>query len=60
MTKELTIQETTQDMGYLPQSTVNTCPCYHCLSISKCGVRQPNSPTTCKELQEWLQISSSE
>jgi hypothetical protein len=35
------------------------CPCYHCLKISKCGVRQPDSPTKCKEMQIWMTTSES-
>ena len=35
-------------------SDMNGCPCFHCLRISKCGVRQPDSPVNCKELEEWM------
>jgi hypothetical protein len=35
-------------------SDMNGCPCFHCLKIGKCGIRQPDSPVTCKELEEWL------
>jgi hypothetical protein len=35
-------------------SDMNGCPCFHCLRISKCGVRQPDSPVSCKELEEWM------
>ncbi|MFW9958852.1 MAG: hypothetical protein ACFFCT_12345 [Candidatus Odinarchaeota archaeon] len=30
------------------------CPCFHCLRITKCGVRQPDSPVLCRELEEWM------
>ena len=33
------------------------CPCFHCLRIGRCGVRQPDSPVSCRELEEWM-ISS--
>ena len=33
---------------------MNGCPCFHCLRISKCGVRQPDTPVGCRELEEWL------
>jgi hypothetical protein len=33
------------------------CPCFHCLRIGRCGVRQPDSPVSCTELEEWM-ISS--
>ncbi|MBY8998105.1 MAG: hypothetical protein KGD60_10255 [Candidatus Thorarchaeota archaeon] len=33
---------------------MNGCPCFHCLKIGKCGIRQPDSPVTCRELEEWL------
>ena len=35
-------------------SDMNGCPCFHCLRITKCGVRQPDSPVYCKELEEWM------
>ena len=35
-------------------SDMNGCPCFHCLRISKCGIRQPDSPASCKELEEWM------
>ncbi|NHI84128.1 MAG: GntR family transcriptional regulator, partial [Candidatus Thorarchaeota archaeon] len=33
------------DSGRL--SDMNGCPCFHCLRIAKCGVRQLDSPVTC-------------
>jgi biotin operon repressor len=36
---------------------LNGCPCFHCLSIGRCGVRQPDSPISCRELEQWM-ISS--
>jgi hypothetical protein len=33
---------------------MNGCPCFHCLRIAKCGVRQPDSPVFCRELEEWM------
>ena len=38
---------------------LNGCPCFHCLKISRCGVRQPDSPANCRELEDWIQISDS-
>ncbi len=35
-------------------SDMNGCPCFHCLKIGKCGVRQSDSPVNCKELEEWM------
>ncbi|TFG08058.1 hypothetical protein EU522_00160 [Candidatus Thorarchaeota archaeon] len=35
-------------------SDMNGCPCFHCLRIGKCGVRQPDSPVNCRELEEWM------
>jgi hypothetical protein len=35
-------------------SDMNGCPCFHCLKIGRCGIRQPESPVTCKELEDWL------
>jgi hypothetical protein len=35
-------------------SDMNGCPCFHCLRIGRCGIRQPDSPVTCRELEEWL------
>lgn len=38
---------------------LNGCPCFHCLKISKCGVRQPDSPASCRELEDWILTSES-
>ncbi|MHA2135488.1 MAG: hypothetical protein ACXAEN_17565 [Candidatus Thorarchaeota archaeon] len=38
---------------------LNGCPCFHCLRIGKCGVRQPDSPVRCRELEEWTLSDSS-
>jgi hypothetical protein len=35
-------------------SDMDGCPCFHCLKIGRCGIRQPDSPVTCRELEEWL------
>ncbi len=35
------------------------CPCYHCLRIAKCGVRQPDSPVACRDLENWMSTSES-
>jgi hypothetical protein len=35
-------------------SDMNGCPCFHCLRIGKCGIRQPDSPAECSELEEWM------
>ena len=44
----------TEDSEPSGLSDMNGCPCFHCLRISKCGVRQPDSPVMCKELEEWM------
>ena len=38
---------------------LNGCPCFHCLKISKCGVRQPDSPASCRALEDWILTSDS-
>lgn len=35
-------------------SDMDGCPCFHCLRISRCGVRQPDSPVTCNEIEDWM------
>jgi hypothetical protein len=35
-------------------SDLNGCPCFHCLKITRCGVRQPDSPVTCRDLDQWM------
>jgi hypothetical protein len=40
------------DTGSL--SDLDGCPCFHCLKISKCGLRQPDSPAECRELESWM------
>jgi DNA-binding Lrp family transcriptional regulator len=64
--KGLIMQKTTDNDEYMIKSSLtgeaesgslsdmNGCPCYHCLKISRCGIRQPDSPVTCNELQEWM------
>ncbi len=37
-------------------SDLNGCPCFHCLKIDRCGLRQPDSPATCRELEEWMRF----
>lgn len=36
---------------------LNGCPCFHCLKISRCGVRQPDSPVACRAVEEWIETS---
>ncbi|MHA2423746.1 MAG: hypothetical protein ACXAEF_03105 [Candidatus Thorarchaeota archaeon] len=36
---------------------LNGCPCFHCLRISKCGVRQPDSPVKCRDIENWMATS---
>jgi hypothetical protein len=38
-------------------SDMNGCPCFHCLKIARCGIRQPDSPVTCRVLEEWFGTS---
>ncbi|MFX0106806.1 MAG: MarR family transcriptional regulator [Candidatus Hodarchaeota archaeon] len=35
-------------------SDMDGCPCFHCLRIGRCGIRQPDSPVTCRDLEEWM------
>ena len=35
-------------------SDLDGCPCFHCLKIGKCGIRQPDSPIVCRELEDWM------
>jgi hypothetical protein len=35
-------------------SDLHGCPCFHCVKISKCGLRQPDSPATCRDFEEWM------
>ena len=36
---------------------LNGCPCFHCLRIGRCGVRQPDTPVGCIDLQSWMDSS---
>lgn len=38
---------------------LNGCPCFHCFKISRCGVRQPDSPIRCRELEDWILTDTS-
>ncbi len=33
---------------------LNGCPCFHCLRIGRCGIRQPDSPVVCRDLDDWM------
>ena len=35
-------------------SDMNGCPCFHCLKINRCGIRQPDSPVSCRSLEDWM------
>ncbi len=60
------VQKTTEDERYMIRtplveesesgrlSDIDGCPCYHCMRIGRCGIRQPDSPVTCKEFEEWM------
>jgi len=47
-------QTITEDSEPSGLTDMNGCPCFHCLRISKCGIRQPDSPADCGELEEWM------
>ena len=49
--KPITITDDSEPSGL---TDMNGCPCFHCLRISKCGIRQPDSPADCNELEEWM------
>ena len=34
---------------------LNGCPCFHCLKIGRCGVRQPDSPLACRAVSQWVE-----
>ena len=42
------------DAEFTVLSDMDGCPCFHCLKIGRCGVRQPDSPVTCKEIEDWM------
>jgi len=44
----------TEESEHSVLTDMNGCPCFHCLRITKCGVRQPDSPVLCRELEEWM------
>jgi hypothetical protein len=47
----ITLTEESEPSGL---TDMNGCPCFHCLKIAKCGVRQPDSPVFCRELEDWM------
>jgi predicted transcriptional regulator len=51
------VKATEEEVGQRQLSDLNGCPCFHCLRIERCGVRQPDSPVICRSLEEWM-ISS--
>lgn len=44
----------TEESELIGLTDMNGCPCFHCLKITKCGVRQPDSPIFCRGLEEWV------
>ncbi|RLE48784.1 MAG: hypothetical protein DRJ31_06510, partial [Candidatus Methanomethylicota archaeon] len=40
-------------------SSIRGIPCFSCLNIHRCGIGQPISPVTCKELNEYLEAEAS-
>ncbi|RDE13153.1 MAG: hypothetical protein C4K47_06530 [Candidatus Thorarchaeota archaeon] len=53
------IKATEEEVSQNQLSDLNGCPCFHCLRIERCGVRQPDSPVICRSLEEWVTISES-
>ncbi len=53
-TRYLLSGQTTGEVEPTSLGDLNGCPCFHCLKISKCGARQPDSPISCSRLEEWL------
>lgn len=47
-----------EEAGHL--SDLNGCPCFHCLRIDRCGIRQPYSPVLCRSIEEWVVSSESD
>lgn len=39
-------------------SSVKGIPCFSCLDIGRCGIGQPRSPVTCKNLNKYLEEES--
>jgi biotin operon repressor len=48
------IKQVSDDSEHGGVGDLNGCPCFHCLRIGRCGVRQPDSPVSCKSLEEWM------
>ncbi len=52
--KYLIHNETSEGTTPTRSSDFNGCPCFHCPKISRCGVRQTDSPLICRSLDEWI------
>ncbi|TFG14311.1 hypothetical protein EU537_03780 [Candidatus Thorarchaeota archaeon] len=52
-----TLMDNEQGQGGI--GDLDGCPCFHCLKIGKCGIRQPDSPVACRELDQWMESSDS-
>lgn len=50
----LTKEHVAEDADHGRLSDMNGCPCFHCIKISRCGVRQADSPVVCRKLEEWM------
>ena len=51
------IRQASDDSEHMGVGDLDGCPCFHCLKIGRCGIRQLDSPISCRELEEWM-ISS--
>ncbi len=38
--------------------TLGGVPCFTCINLKKCGVRQPISPVTCPSINMWLEYEN--
>ena len=38
--------------------TLGGIPCFTCINVKKCGVRQPISPVSCSAINAWLEYES--
>jgi hypothetical protein len=35
-------------------NTLNNCPCFMCVQVTRCGTAQPTSPIKCQKLTNWI------
>ncbi|MFX0195424.1 MAG: hypothetical protein ACFFCW_04810 [Candidatus Hodarchaeota archaeon] len=56
--KTLLINYNTPITSEITWDTLGGVPCFTCINLKKCGVRQPISPVSCPSINMWLECEN--